>query len=329
MRVLVTGGAGYIGSFMTDKLIEENHEVVVVDSLEEGHKDAVNSKATFRQGDLLEKEFVREIFSERQFDAVLHFAAYISMKESMEDPGKYFQNNVQAAVNVLDSMATSHCQSFVFSSTAGVYGDPTVVPIPESHPNRPTNPYGESKYLVERILGWYEKIFGIRSVVFRYFNAAGASQDGTRGEDHRHETHIIPNVIRAVLRNEEFPLFGTDYETEDGTCVRDYIHVSDLVTAHLLALSKLGKEEGGICYYNVGTGTGYSNKQIIDMVEKVSGKKVNVTIKDRRPGDVAMLVANVDTIKQELGFLPQYSDLETIVASAWKWHMKRWEREQR
>lgn len=324
MRVLVTGGAGYIGSFMTNRLLDENYEVTVVDSLEEGFQDAINPKAEFIQGDLLDRKFTSGIFSKNKFDGVLHFAAYISMKESMENPGKYFQNNVQAAVNVLDAMSTSGCNSFIFSSTAGVYGNPTIVPIPEDHPKHPTNPYGQSKYLVEQILPWYKKIFGISSVVLRYFNAAGASLDGQMGEQHRNETHIIPNIIKSVFFKKRFPLYGTDYETPDGTCIRDYIHVLDLAEAHVLALQSLMKGNVDFSVYNVGTGNGFSNKQIIEAVEKVSGVKVLIEEMDRRQGDASTLVANVSKIQNELGFCAKYSDLETIVTSAWKWHERKW-----
>lgn len=308
---------------MTNRLLEEGNEVVVVDSLEEGHRSAINKNAEFVQGNLLDENFVSEVFKSNQFDGVLHFAAYISMKESMERPGKYFQNNVQSAVNLLSVMASFGCKSFIFSSTAGVYGDPTTTPIPEDHPKKPTNPYGESKYVVERMLPWYALIYGIGSVALRYFNAAGASLDGMMGEAHRNETHIIPNIINAVVNSRAFPLYGTDYDTPDGTCVRDYIHVLDLVEAHMLALNKLKKDNGGISFYNVGTGSGYSNRQIIEMVEKVSGKKVNISEQPRRPGDAGELVADVSKIKKELDFSAKYSDLETIVSTAWKWHDKK------
>lgn len=325
MRILVTGGAGYIGSFMTNRLLDDGYDVTVVDSLEEGYGDSVNPRAQFIKGDLLDRDFVATLFGKNTFDGVLHFAAYISMKESMEKPGKYFQNNVQAAVNVLDEMAKYKCTSFIFSSTAGVYGNPVTIPIPEDHVKHPTNPYGHSKYLVEQILPWYNKIYGVNSVVLRYFNAAGASLDGRLGERHRNETHIIPNIIRAVLMKQSFPLYGTDYETPDGTCVRDYVHVLDLVEAHVLGLKKLMKaDQGGVFTYNVGTGKGFSNRQIVDTVQKISGEKVIVEEKERRPGDAGTLVANVEAIQSGLGFQAKYSDLETIVATAWKWHKTTW-----
>ncbi|MBI2442978.1 MAG: UDP-glucose 4-epimerase GalE [Candidatus Levybacteria bacterium] len=325
MKVLVTGGAGYIGSFMTNRLLEEGYDVVVVDSLEEGHREAVHPKAEFIKGNLLNEEFVSTLFSEHHFDSVLHFAAYISMKESMEKPGKYFRNNIQAAVSLLDGMSRTGCPAFIFSSTAGVYGNPTKIPISEDHGKNPTNPYGESKYIVERILPWYMRIHSIDSVVLRYFNAAGAALDGSLGEAHRHETHIIPNIINAVLEGKEFPLYGSDYETTDGTCIRDYIHIIDLVEAHVLALKKLQASEHGVSYYNVGTGKGFSNSEVIDMVESVSGKEVAVAKKDRRPGDADQLVADVTKVKSELDFSAKCSDLHTIISTAWKWHKRKWD----
>lgn len=321
MRVLVTGGAGYIGSFMTRRLIDYNHTVVVADSLEKGHQEAVDSRAKFVKGNLLNKSFVQELFSSNQFDAVLHFAAYISMGESMEKPGMYFENNVYSALNVLDQMAQHDIKKFIFSSSAGVYGSPERVPIPEDHPKNPGNPYGESKLLVERILEWYHTIFGIGFVALRYFNASGAALDGSQGEQHFPETHIIPNIMKAAINNEKFTLFGSDYKTPDGTCVRDYIHVLDLVEAHILALKKLDRENGGY-QYNVGTGKGYSNKEVVDMVKNISSSDIQISHEARRPGDADELVADASKIKEDLGFVPKYSDLETIVTSAWEWHRK-------
>ncbi len=323
MKVLVTGGAGYIGGFMVRRLLDDGYSVTVVDSLEEGFEQVVDKRAEFVKADLRDKEAVSSIFKHDTFDGVLHFAAYISMRESMENPGKYFQNNVQSAVNILDAMAEAGSKSFIFSSTAGVYGNPTTVPIPEDHPKNPTNPYGHSKFLVEQILPWYQEIYGIGSIILRYFNAAGAALDGSLGEQHRNETHIIPNVIRAVLLKQTFPLYGSDYDTQDGTCVRDYIHVLDLAEAHVLALESLMKKNNQVSFYNVGTGNGFSNKQIIDAVEKISGKKIVVESHERRPGDAGVLVANVSAIKNDLNFTAKFSDLETIVSTAWKWHTRK------
>jgi UDP-glucose 4-epimerase len=319
MQFLVTGGAGYIGSFMTKRLLDDGHEVLVLDSFERGTKGAIDQRASCIEGNLLDSAFVRSIFASHTFDGVFHFAAYISMKESMERPGAYFNNNILGTVTLLDCMVNGGVNKLIFSSTAGVYGNPTVTPIPEDHPKNPENPYGESKLIVERILAWYQKIHHLRYVVLRYFNAAGAALDGSMGEDHHPETHIIPQAIQSLINNKPFFLYGNDYDTPDGTCIRDYIHVLDLVDAHIRGFEKISKEEGGYIY-NVGTGRGYSNKEVIEMVEKVAGKKLEIRIVQRRPGDADRLVADVSRIKKDLGFVPRYSDLNTIVSSAWKWH---------
>lgn len=321
MKVLVTGGAGYIGSHMVKVLLDRGHEVAVVDSLEKGFREAVDFRASFLQGNLLDKSFVKQIFADTSYDGVIHFAAYISVGESMQDPNKYFENNIDGALNVLDEMRRTGTNNFIFSSTAAVYGTPKEVPIVEDHPKNPESPYGESKLMVEKVLQWYHQINKLNYVVLRYFNASGASLDASTGERHSPETHIIPNVISAALHNKPFTLFGDSYNTPDGTCIRDYIHVLDLCEAHLLALGKLWKE-GGTGYYNVGTGNGFSNKQIVEMVKKVSGVDIEVSITDKRPGDPDQLIANPSKIKQELGFEPKYSDLETIVKTAWEWHKR-------
>ncbi len=319
MKTLVTGGAGYIGGFMTKRLLEEGHEVVVVDSLERGHKDSLDSRAKLIIGDLCEKNFVESLFENTTYDGVIHFAGYISMAESMENPYIYFHNNVLASLHLVETMVASGSNNFIFSSTAGVYGNPVKIPIPEDHPKNPENPYGESKYMVEKILSWYAKVKGLHYVALRYFNASGAALDGSMGEKHSPETHIIPNVIYAALQNTPFRLFGTDYKTPDGTCIRDYIHVLDLVEAHVLALEKIQRDSGGYVY-NVGTGKGHSNREIIEMVKSISGIAFTVEDMTRRPGDADSLVADASKIQQELGFKPKYSDLKTIVESAWKWH---------
>lgn len=322
MKILVTGGAGYIGSFMVKRLLERGNEVVVADSLERGHKEAVDSKAKFLQGNLLDDNFVESLFSDNKFDAVIHFAGFISMGESMENPHLYFKNNVFASLNVLEEMVKTGNNNFVFSSSAGVYGNPVKIPIPEDHPTNPENPYGESKLMVEKIMKWYGVTKKLNTVALRYFNASGASLDGAMGENHSPESHIIPNIIKALLENREFNLFGSDYKTKDGTCVRDYIHVLDLVEAHVLAIDKL-KNTPGNYVFNVGTGNGFSNKEVVEMVEKVSGQKVNVQVSPRRPGDADELIADPSKIKNDLGFSPKYSDLETIVKTAWQWHNKK------
>lgn len=321
MKILVAGGAGYIGSFMVKNLLERGDEVVVVDSLETGHKESVDKKANLYIGNLLDRDFVSKVFSENKFDGVINFAGFISMGESMENPYIYFQNNVFSVLNVLEEMVKTNTDNFIFSSSAGVYGNPIKVPISEESATNPGNPYGESKLMVEKIMKWYGKTKNIHTVALRYFNASGASLDGTMGEKHTLETHIIPNIIQSVLIDSSFKLFGNDYKTKDGTCIRDYIHVLDLIQSHVLSIEKL-KNSPGNYVYNVGTGHGFSNKEVIDTVEKISGKKVNVQIEQRRPGDVGELIADPTKINEDLGFAPKYSDLETIVSSAWQWHKK-------
>lgn len=320
MRILVTGGGGYIGSFMVRKLLDETIDVFVLDSLERGNRDRIPEKARFIQGSLLEKHIVDEVFTE-PIDAVIHFAAYISVGESTLNPGIYFRNNVEATINLLDAMVEKNVKKIVFSSSAAVYGNPLQIPIPEDHPKNPESPYGESKLLVERILYWYAKSKNISSVSLRYFNAAGAALDGSLGESHDPETHIIPNAIKAAINGTPFRLNGTDYDTPDGTCVRDYIHVLDLVEAHILAVRKMDSENG-VFAYNVGTGEGYSNQEVIKMVEEISGKTIAVEKAPRRSGDPAKLIADPTSIKSELSFEPKNSDLKTIITSAYTWHNK-------
>lgn len=320
-KILVTGGAGYIGSFMTRRLLDEGYKVVVVDSLERGIKTAIDEKAEFMHGDLRDESFLSKVFSGHQFEGIIHFAGYISMGESMEKPGIYFDNNIISSVLLLDKAVEYRVGSFIFSSTAGVYGNPKKIPIPEDHPQRPTNPYGESKKMVETILTWYNKVHNVNFISLRYFNAAGASLDGSMGEQHDPETHLIPNAIRAVFTNREFVLFGDDYDTKDGTCVRDYIHVIDLVEAHMLSLRKLQRDKGRF-FYNVGTGKGHTNKEVLLMAKKVSGVDFSIVIGKRRAGDAETLIADPTKIQKELGFNPQYSDLETIIKTAWKWNEK-------
>lgn len=321
MKILVTGGAGYIGSFMTKRLLERGDEVVVVDSLERGHKEYIDSKAKFLEGNLLDESFVNLIFKDK-FDGVIHFAGFISMGESMENPNLYFQNNIFASLKILEAMSKTGNDNFIFSSSAGVYGNPIRIPIPEDHQTIPENPYGESKLMVEKIMKWYGATKNLHTVALRYFNASGAALDAAIGENHNPESHIIPNVIKALLENREFSLFGTDYKTKDGTCVRDYIHVLDLVEAHVLAMEKLRSSFGNYVY-NVGTGNGFSNKEIVEMVERIAGQKVKVKYDKRRPGDADELIADAQKIKAELGFSPKYSDLETIIKTAWEWHKKQ------
>lgn len=322
MKVLVTGGAGYIGSHMVKVLLEKGHEVVVVDSLERGFRDAIDERAKFVEGNLLDKSFVEQIFSTDHFDGVIHFAAYIAVGESMEFPGMYFENNTTGALHIIQAMQKNNINNFIFSSTAAVYGTPVTIPISEDHQKKPESPYGESKLMVEKMLQWFHDRTGLQFIALRYFNASGASLDASIGERHDPETHIIPNVIKAALGNSTFKLFGNDYDTPDGTCIRDYIHVLDLCEAHILALEKLSKD-GGASFYNVGTGKGYSNKEVVEMVKKVSGVDLQIEFAERRPGDPNQLIADASKIKAELGFEPKYSDLETITTTAWKWHSSR------
>ncbi|MEK7464191.1 MAG: UDP-glucose 4-epimerase GalE [Patescibacteria group bacterium] len=320
LKIIVTGGAGYIGSFFVKSAINKGYEVVIIDSSSiEQHKNPMDSRAGFINGDLKDKKFVDQVFVEHKPNFVVHFAGYISMTESMSKPHIYFENNVNTSLNILESMAKHGVNNLIFSSSAGVYGDPIETPIKEDHPKNPTNPYGESKLIIEKMIAWYRKIYGLNFVCLRYFNACGASMDGKMGEEHSPETHIIPNAINALLSKTEFSLHGDDYDTKDGTCVRDYIHVLDLVEAHMLAISKL-KNGGGGFFYNVGTGEGTSNKEVINMIEKVSGLKINLETQKRRHGDASALVADPTLIKKDLGFEPKYSDLETIIKSAWEWH---------
>lgn len=323
MNILVTGGAGYIGSFMTKKLLDSGYSVAVADSLERGHKKAVDQRAAFYQINLRNAADIEQLFCEQSIDAVMHFAGYISVEESVKNPHLYYENNVKGAENLFKAAIQASVTSFIFSSTAAVYGNPTSIPIPEEHPKNPTSPYGKTKLETEELLEGLAKEHNIRFACLRYFNAAGANLDGVLGEMHKPETHIIPNAIRSALQNKEFELFGNDYDTKDGTCIRDYIHVLDLVKAHMLALDKLSKKQtagGHGFYYNVGTGKGYSNLEVIAMVKKVSGVGFPIAYRKRRTGDPAVLIADPKKISDELGFSPLFSDLETIVKSAFFWH---------
>ncbi len=321
MRILVTGGAGYIGSITAQQLVQQGHQVVIYDSLEKGHREAVGD-LKLMVGKTQNDKLLAKTMAEEKIDAVVHFAAYIGMAESMEDPHKYFYNNVYGSLQLFKAMIKAGVNKIVFSSTAGVYGNPTRVPIKEDDPKNPNNPYGESKLMVERMLSWFDKIHNLKFISLRYFNAAGATLDGKLGENHHPESHLIPNLIKTALgKNKEFTLNGTDYETKDGTCIRDYIHVLDLAQAHILALQALEKDHQSDIY-NIGTGRGYSNKQVLEMVKKQSGVDFKIKIGPRRPGDANELVADSAKLKKELGWQPNYSDLETIVKTALKWHKR-------
>lgn len=323
MKVLVTGGAGYIGSITSHELAKSGHEVAVYDSLVHGHEWAVQGLELI-VGETQDKDFLLKILKERQIEAVIHFAAFIEVAESMRDPYQYFQNNVYGTLQLLAAMREVGVNKFIFSSSAGVYGNPQRLPIKEDDNKEPTNPYGETKVMVEKILSWFEKIHQVHSISLRYFNAAGATLDGKLGEAHDPESHLIPNLLKAALTDKPVTIFGNDYPTLDGTCVRDYIHVLDLAKAHIMALAALNKTPKSTVY-NVGTGKGYSNKQVLAMIEKVIGKPLKANYASRRPGDAAELVADSAKLQTELGWRPQYSDLETIVKTAFSWHKQSYE----
>lgn len=314
MKVLVTGGAGYIGSICTEELLEAGHTVSVYDDLSEGHRSAVDERAKFILGKPNEAGDILEVVKAAQPEAILHFAANALVGESMTNPQKYFQNNVVNGFKLLEAARVTGVKKFVFSSTCATYGPPDRVPMTEDLPQRPINPYGESKLMFERMLYWYQQVHGLEFVAFRYFNAAGASPKF--GEHHRTETHLIPNVLRVPLgQAQNCEIFGTDYPTPDGTCIRDYIHIIDLAQAHILALAP-GKRG----FYNLGNGDGYSVRQVIQMCEQVTGTKIPAVEKPRRPGDPPKLVASAARAIQELGWKPRYPKLQDIVATAWAWH---------
>src|SRR5665213_318737 len=314
MNVFVTGGAGYIGSVCVEELLNAGHDVTVYDNLTEGHRAAVDTRAVFILARLSDTDNISEAIREAKPDAVIHFAANALVGESMTNPSKYFRNNVCNGLKLLDATIAASVKKFVFSSTCATYGPPDRIPMTEDLPQRPINPYGESKLMFEKMLQWYQRIHGLEFVAFRYFNAAGASEKF--GEHHRIETHLIPNILQVALgRAKECEIYGTDYPTPDGTCIRDYIHIIDLAQAHILAL-----EPGRQGFYNLGNGDGYSVRQVITVCEKVSGKKIPTVEKPRRPGDPPQLVASAAKAIRELGWKPQRPGLEQIVADAWHWH---------
>ncbi len=315
MRLLVVGGAGYIGSVTVDQLLAADHEVTVLDSLVSGHRQAINPDAEFVQADVRDEENLNRLLASHSFQAVVYYGGYIQAGESMRQPGRYFANNVGGCIALLNAMAAYGVERFVFSSSAAVYGEPEAGPISEEAPIRPINPYGESKAMVERILPWYERQSGLRYVCLRYFNAAGATD--RCGEDHRPETHLIPTVLQVALgQRRSLALYGSDYPTADGTCVRDYIHVTDLAAAHLLALERTEKASG---VYNLGNGRGFSNRQVVETARRVTGSPIEVTEEERRPGDPAALVASYARARRDLRWQPRVTDLEEIIASAWRW----------
>jgi UDP-glucose 4-epimerase len=319
MNVLVTGGAGYIGSVICDQLLAEGHGVVVLDNLSKGHRDAVAPSAAFVEADLLETPAVSDALTRHHVDAVVHMAASSLVGESMGQPLKYYRNNLWATLGLLEAMTYSGTRHLVFSSTAAVYGNPEKQPIEEDDPTVPTNPYGETKLAVERALHWHSLSHDLRYISLRYFNAAGATD--TRGERHSPETHLIPLVLEAAAKNTSVAVFGNDYPTPDGTCVRDYIHVSDLARAHVMALKALASGKPSATF-NLGCGQGYSVKEVIDSAERVTGRSIKIDMQGRRAGDPAVLIASSAQIRDTLGWTPRSELLDDIVGSAWKWMRK-------
>lgn len=317
-KVLVTGGAGYIGSFIVRDLKENGFDPVILDNMSSGHEDAVKGFDLHKIDLVKEPEKLDKLFKENNFEGVIHMAAFIQMGESFENPLKYFDNNLNCAVNLFEMVKKHNVGNIVFSSSAGVYGNPKKLPITERAERNPLNPYGETKYMVERILKWMDKSYGIKSMSIRYFNAAGAALDGSIGEDHPNESHLIPCILKAAIEGAEFKLFGDDYDTPDGTCVRDYIHVLDLANAHTLALQRL-LDGAKSDFYNAGVGKGYSNRQILNQIKDSTGLEVKVKQCPRRKGDADSLYASIDKIKKDFKWEPKYG-LKEIIESSFKWH---------
>lgn len=319
MSVLVCGGAGYIGSHTVAELLARGEDVVVADNLSTGHKEAVLG-GKLMVGDLRDSEFLDKVFTDNNIEAVIQFAAYSLVGESVGDPLKYYNNNVVSTLSLLTKMKQYDVDKIVFSSTAATYGEPMNVPIVETDPTVPTNPYGETKLAVEKALRWCYEAYDIKYTALRYFNAAGAHISGKIGEDHNPESHLIPIILQAALGKRDcITIFGDDYNTEDGTCVRDYIHVTDLADAHILALDKMRKD-GKSNIYNLGNGNGFSVKEVVEVARKVTGIDIKAELGERRPGDPAILVASSEKAKKELAWKPKYDDLGTIIETAWKWH---------
>lgn len=319
MKVLVTGAAGYVGSVVTERLLAEGHRVIALDSLGQGHREALEPEVDLVQADLRDATGLDRVFSGQDIDTVMHLAALSIIPHSVKDPREYFQTNVVGGLNLLNSMLEHNVSGLVFSSSAGIYGIPESVPVTEDTPQIPIHPYGECKVMFERILRWYGEAYGLNSISLRYFNAAGAT--ALHGEHHQPETHLIPNVLKVPLgKVDHVTIFGNDYETEDGTCVRDYIHVVDIADAHVKALSHI--DGAGTRAYNLGSGTGYSNLQVVKMVQEVSGVSVPAIFESRRAGDPPVLVASAGLIEKELGWVPRMSGLEEIVKSAWQWQSR-------
>jgi len=320
MKVLVLGGAGYIGSHATSKLIENGYKVVVIDNLQTGHKNAIHKNAKFYQGDIRDIEFLKEVFSKEKIQGVMHFAANSLVEESMINPIKYFNNNVHGAEVLLSVLNKFGAKYIVFSSTAATYGEPREIPITEEAETCPANPYGESKLMMEKMMKWSDKAYGIKYVALRYFNVAGAKESGEIGEDHNPETHLIPLVLQVPLgKREAITIYGDDYDTEDGTCIRDYIHVEDLVDAHILALEYL-KKNNTSNIFNLGSNNGFSVKEIIEVARKVTGHPIPAVLGKRRAGDPSKLVASSAKAIKILGWNPSKTSVEKIIQDAWNWH---------
>ncbi|HDL07757.1 MAG TPA: UDP-glucose 4-epimerase GalE [Desulfobacteraceae bacterium] len=320
-KILVAGGAGYIGSHMVKQMLDAGYRVITLDNLSTGHRDLVPG-GLFIKGDIGNAVILDQIFSEHRIDVVMHFAAYSLVGESVKNPLKYYRNNLSETIELLMSMIRHKIIYFVFSSTAAVYGEPAKIPITEEHPCSPANPYGASKLAVESLLKYCESAYGLKYACLRYFNAAGADGSGIIGERHEPETHLIPLILKVATGEiENIKIFGTDYPTSDGTCIRDYIHVNDLSTAHILALEAL-LSNGKSSVYNLGNSRGYSVRKIIDLARKVTNHSIPSISSKRRPGDPAVLIASSEKIKSELGWKPRYEDMETIIRSAWIWHQK-------
>lgn len=319
-NILVVGGAGYIGSHTVRHLQDQGYQCIVFDNLVYGHRESIEVEH-FVKGDLADKSSIQQVFDQYSIDAVVHFAAYAYVGESVTAPQKYYFNNVVGTLNLLQVMLENNVKNIVFSSTCATYGEPQYTPIDEDHPQQPINPYGATKLMIERVLADYHKAYGLKYIALRYFNAAGASADGKIGESHAPETHLIPLVLKAIKgENPNIKVFGTDYDTDDGTCIRDYIHVEDLASAHRLALENLNNYQG---YLNLGTGVGTSVKEVIEAAELVSGKKCPVEYADRRAGDPAKLyAANAKAVKV-LGWMPQYMHIRDIIQTAWNWEINR------
>lgn len=320
MSYIVLGGAGYIGSHAVNKLIENNYDVIVVDNLQSGHEEAINSKAKFYKGDIRDKNFLSNVFKEENIDGVFHFAANSIVGESMKEPLMYFNNNVYGMQILLEVMNEHNVNKIVFSSTAATYGEPKQVPITEDMETCPTNTYGETKLVMEKMMKWCDKAYGMKYVALRYFNVAGAEDDGSIGEDHNPETHLIPIVLQTALGKRDYiTIFGDDYDTEDGTCVRDYVHVVDLVEAHILAMKYL-THGGESNTFNLGSSQGFSVKEIVETARKVTDKDIKAIIGERRAGDPSKLIASSDKARKMLGWNPIRTNIENIIKDAWLWH---------